>query len=582
MYIDKTLDQQLDLEEQFNKHNIDKIISEQIDSNDKLYQSTRWNILMECSEMMEEHELSLEDMTMSVWIEILRNPKEKHIQSIGTLIGNRMGLQGLPSVQAGVKLLEATASLELFDLIIFDRSKIVRPLLRLDEETLTRIEKLQYQPPMVCRPNEWTDNSNGGWLSLTKHAVLGKGNHHNQRLNLKCLNKLQQIAWTLDASILFKFVDENEYKGDNQIFIQYLDRPFYFVWRYDKRGRMYSEGYNINLQSNEYRKAMITMCNDDTFTPEGMEWTKVAIANAFGQDKLTFKERVKWFNRRIHFDTSTADEPIIATKMLETYQKAEDGEPVAANMFLDATASGIQIMAALSGCRKTASAVNMVGEDREDIYEHMAVNMNAQLQPEDWVTRDQCKYPLMTHYYNSKERPKQDFNPNQLVAFYAMLEGAFPGAEDVLDSINQCWIDKDVYEWTLPDGHRAVIRSKITEGATVPIAGTEFFYEYTAYKPSGNGRHLAPNIIHSIDGYIAREMVRRCPFPLAHIHDAFTTHPNNMGFVCQTYREIIAEICDSNLLQDILQEVTGNPRLIYNKLGSSLAAEVLESKHMLS
>ena len=579
---DMNLDRQLDLEEQFNKHNIDSIISSEVDTTDKLYQDTRWWVLMECSELMDTEKLSLEDMTMSIWVEVLRDPKEKHIQSIGTLIGNRLGFQGLKSVQVGTALLEATAHLNLFDLIIFERSKIVRPLLRLDEGTLTRIAKLQYQPPMVCKPNPWVNNHDGGWLSVDKHAVLGKGNHHNKKINLRCLNRLQDIPWKMDGSILFQFIGKDDFKGDNEIFMEFMESVFYFVWRYDKRGRMYSEGYNINLQSSEYRKAMITMVNDQAFTPEGMDWLKVGIANAFGQDKLNFKDRRTWFNRRKIFDTAKASDPIIATKLLADYEKADRGEVFSSNMFLDATASGIQIMAALSECHKTASAVNMIGDDRADIYEYMAVNMNQHLDVMDHVTRDQCKYPLMTHYYNSKERPKQEFNDKQLVAFYAMLDGAFPGAEDVLDSINVCWTDKDVYSWTLPDGHTAVIRSKITEGANVSVAGTEFFYEYTAYKASGNSRHLAPNVIHSIDGYIAREMVRRCDFYLAHIHDAFTAHPNHMSRVCQVYREIIAEICDSNLLQDILRQITGDSRLRYNKLGSSLATEVLESKHMLS
>ena len=35
------------------------------------------------------------------------------------------------------------------------------------------------------------------------------------------------------------------------------NNTFYFVWRYDARGRMYSQGYHVNIQSNAYRKAML-------------------------------------------------------------------------------------------------------------------------------------------------------------------------------------------------------------------------------------------------------------------------------------------------------------------------------------
>lgn len=582
MHTDSTLDQQLDLEEQYNKHNIDKIILNQIDTTDKLYQDTKWHLLMECSDMLEDDKVSLDDLNNALWIEVLRNPQEKHIQSIGTLVGNRFGLQGLPSITAGTRILEAAAHLDLFDMIIFDRSKIIRPNLKLDLDTLATLDNLMYQPPMVCKPNDWTSNRDGGWLSVDKHCVLGKGNSHGQNQNLMCLNTLQHVRWKLDQSIMFNFADKNEYKGDNALLINYADKPFYFVWRYDKRGRVYSEGYNINLQSNEYRRAMVSMDYPEVVTPEGMDWMKVAVANCFGRDKTTFGERINWFDQQLDFNINDADEPIMATKLLNAFQDAEDGKLVNCNMFLDATASGIQIMAALSNCATTARAVNMMGQDRDDLYGEVAVVMNTELGLHNQVDRDDTKKPVMTHFYNSVEGPKRNFNDEQIQAFYNALDGAFAGAQDVLESINQCWTDKDEFSWTLPDGHRAVIRSKITEGATVPLGKTDFYYEYTAYKASGNSRHLAPNIIHSIDGWVAREMVRRCPFPLAHIHDAFTAHPNYMSIVCQTYNVLLAEICDSDLLQNILREITGNKELVYNKLGSSLAENVLESTHTLS
>jgi len=268
--------------------------------------------------------------------------------------------------------------------------------------------------------------------------------------------------------------------------------------------------------------------------------------------------------------------------MLYAYQRGLDGKPVATNMFLDATASGIQIMAALSNCWETAQCVNLVGEGREDIYDILAKRMNQHLEINDHVTRALVKYPLMTHYYNSKVRPRQEFNKQQLEAFYEALNGAFPGAEDVLESINSCWVNAYKYTWTLPDKHRAVIRSKITASTMIPIMDSEFYYEYTKYQPSGNGNHLSPNIIHSLDGYIAREMVERCDFRIAHIHDAFTAHPNNMGKVCETYRELLAEIADATTLQNILREITGNFRLKYNKLGTSLSPYIRASVHALS
>lgn len=52
-------------------------------------------------------------------------------------------------------------------------------------------------------------------------------------------------------------------------------------------------------------------------------------------------------------------------------------------------------------------------------------------------------------------------------------------------------------------------------------------------------------------------MVRRCDFELAHIHDSFWTHPMNMNLVRQTYVDILSEIAESDLLEDIMSELTG-------------------------
>ena len=44
------------------------------------------------------------------------------------------------------------------------------------------------------------------------------------------------------------------------------DNEFYFIWKYDKRGRMYSQGYDINLQGSEYKKATIEFSKQELIT----------------------------------------------------------------------------------------------------------------------------------------------------------------------------------------------------------------------------------------------------------------------------------------------------------------------------
>jgi hypothetical protein len=52
-------------------------------------------------------------------------------------------------------------------------------------------------------------------------------------------------------------------------------------------------------------------------------------------------------------------------------------------------------------------------------------------------------------------------------------------------------------------------------------------------------------------------VVLRADFDVIHVHDRFFALPDNIPKVQQLYREILAEIAQSNLLSDILSEITG-------------------------
>ena len=111
-----------------------------------------------------------------------------------------------------------------------------------------------------------------------------------------------------------------------------------------------------------------------------------------------------------------------------------------------------------------------------------------------------------------------------------------------------------------------------------------FTYRYNKQQPSENYRSLVANIVHSVDGYVAREMVRRChilKIELVHIHDCFVFSPDYLQVVSQTYREILAEIANSDLLSDILSEISGN-YVPVTKLSTDLAKDILNSEYMLS
>ena len=64
---------------------------------------------------------------------------------------------------------------------------------------------------------------------------------------------------------------------------------------------------------------------------------------------------------------------------------------------------------------------------------------------------------------------------------------------------------------------------------------------------------------------IERTFMRSKPFPIVCIHDAFKCHANNMNVLRQVYVDIFVDLACSNILEDLLQQVTGDTDITVTK-----------------
>jgi DNA-directed RNA polymerase len=257
-------------------------------------------------------------------------------------------------------------------------------------------------------------------------------------------------------------------------------------------------------------------------------------------------------------------------------------------MGLDATASGIQIMGALSGCHNTARAVNLIDTGiRQDFYGTVADSMN-QL-PGINVLRSAIKKPVMTVFYGSTAQPKQLLGEGpELTAFYKALEEKATGAYELMGLFQSHWNpNAEYHQWTLPDGHIARVPVTQTVDKSIEIdelSHMRFTYRTKIVCPKIKSRSLAANIVHSIDGWIVRMMVHQANkngYWLAPIHDCFFASPNNMNDVRQNYLTLLAWIADSNLVQSILWEISGRDPW-YVKHSNDLSKSILLAEYALS
>lgn len=323
----------------------------------------------------------------------------------------------------------------------------------------------------------------------------------------------------------------------------------------------------------------------------GTEYLKIDIANCFGLDSERWSDRLAWVDTHeaaLEQLDSGAKSPVLYRKAVRAFRTVQAGLPTNHIMGLDATASGIQIMGALSGCFNTARAVNLINTGRrEDVYDAIAQYMNTI--PGVNVTRERVKKPVMTVFYGSTEQPKAIFGEGaELVAFYNTLREKLTGAYALMGILQSYWRpDVEYHSWKLPDGHVAKVPVTETVEKSLEIDELDhlrFAYRSTILSPKAQSRALAANIVHSVDGWIVRMMVRAAKkqgFWMAPIHDCFYASPNYMNQLRQNYLTIMQWIANSDLVSNILTDISGR-YVPYVKYSTSLAAQIKDAEYALS
>jgi len=79
---------------------------------------------------------------------------------------------------------------------------------------------------------------------------------------------------------------------------------------------------------------------------------------------------------------------------------------------------------------------------------------------------------------------------------------------------------------------------------------------------------------------IINGMLQYKPFPIVTVHDEFKAHPNNVDWVRYQYKEILAELADSSVLDDLLSQLHGMP-MSAPKLSFNLSAQIRGSNYGL-
>lgn len=169
----------------------------------------------------------------------------------------------------------------------------------------------------------------------------------------------------------------------------------------------------------------------------------------------------------------------------------------------------------MSGCHTSATSVNLTNGPRQDVYTNCHARMNQKLNGSKVIPRSDLKRALMTAMYNSKAVPKRVFGEDtpELAMFYETSYEMLPGVVLLNQILTALWQPyKDSHDWVMPDGFEVKVKVMVDMEDQIEVLGEKFDIPYKIQAPMEKGISLSANITHSVDGFVVREMGRRCNY----------------------------------------------------------------------
>lgn len=235
-------------------------------------------------------ELTEEEIVYEVIAAVALSDEPQPIQAVAARLGNHLDLEDpIDAAKTASELLAVVCQSDLFDIQAAMNTEtgtmMVKSRFCLEEDTIRAIEHTQYLPPMVCRPNKIKaskDNMDTSHITFVDSLLLGKENQHNEFICTDVINIANRVKLSLDEDVLM-FEEESNKPLDTPEKLKQFTKmatdsvrvyneiisagnEFYLTWKYDFRGRMYSQGYHINIQSTDYKKALINFAKKEVIT----------------------------------------------------------------------------------------------------------------------------------------------------------------------------------------------------------------------------------------------------------------------------------------------------------------------------
>ena len=238
-------------------------------------------------------ELDIKELVMQVVACIsLECQKPMKLVSVASLCARHLGMSDkVEAIHTMAEIIAVLGETDLFDNKKTKEGWIVISRVELDNEVTQYADNALYLPPLIIKPRKIRHNRDSGYITQRGESlILGfYENHHDDNICLDVINTLNSNEYELDTDFINQYEEQwhreelstQEYEelshADREIynmdeknwkkfqeqgkFFQTLmihhGNSFYLCNKVDKRGRIYSSGYHVNVQGSSFKKAMV-------------------------------------------------------------------------------------------------------------------------------------------------------------------------------------------------------------------------------------------------------------------------------------------------------------------------------------
>ena len=365
---------------------------------------------------------------------------------------------------------------------------------------------------------------------------------------------------------------------------RFKDKDRFFIpHSFDYRGRVYPIPAFLTVQDTDFGKSLIRFADESFMDDEAERWLRFQVATTYGLDKDTLDDRLAWTYENEWLIERVATDPIgnlpdwegaeepwqFAAACDEFYHCVIKRDRISTGLCvaIDATCSGLQILAGLAKDKSTAKLVNVLPSDKpQDAYKVIAEtsksNIPERLRP-NW-DRKKTKRTVMTIPYNAKP-----FSNRSYIRDALKEDGIEIEKEELTQTVNAVreamnvivpgpmrvmkWIESEVgkaikrgakeLKWKTPSGFivNQQIFKKEFERITLQVLGQCNMRVSTGDSNKvDKARHkaaTAPNLIHSLDASLLCDATLAFNNPIALIHDSVLCRATDMTELSRIVRE---------------------------------------------